>query len=90
MSPSDKPKQKPDYHLEEMDNELLLFHPQEKKVLYMNETTALVWQLCDGQRTIQEITALLVETFPDAAREIPGDLENILKQLQQERVIELA
>lgn len=88
MSPSSVPRQKPDYQLESMDDELLLFHPDEKKVLYLNQTSALVWHLCDGQRTAEQITDLLVEAFPEAASEISQDVEQVLRQLARERVIE--
>ena len=57
MTSVNKPRRKPDYRLEAIDNELLLYHPAETKILYCNETASLIWQLCDGQRTLQEITS---------------------------------
>jgi hypothetical protein len=83
-----KPRRKPDYRLEMIDNELLLFHPAETKILYCNETASLIWQLCDGQRTPQEITTLLTAAFPEAADAIADDVQATLQQFSQHGAIE--
>jgi hypothetical protein len=71
-----------------IDNELLLFHPAQAKILYCNETASLIWQLCDGQRTPQEITHLLAAAFPEAADTIADDVEATLRQFLQHGAIE--
>ena len=87
MHPSDKPCQKPDYRLESIDGELLLYHPEQTKILYCNQTASLVWGLCDGQHTVEEIIGLLSEAFPDAADAIPADVEVTLEQFHQHGAI---
>jgi hypothetical protein len=87
MHPSDKVCQEPDYRLEMIDDELLLYHPGETKILYCNQTASLVWGLCDGSRTVEEITKLLCEAFPDAAYTIPADVEATLEQFHQHGAI---
>jgi len=88
MPESNKPRRKPDYRLEAIDNELLLYHPAQTKILYCNETASLIWQLCDGQHTPQEITALLAAAFPDAAGAIAHDVTATLQQFAQHDAIE--
>jgi hypothetical protein len=90
MSMSKKPRRQPDYRLEMIDNELLLFHPAQAKMLYCNETASMIWQLCDGQRTPQEITALLATAFPEAADRIADDVAATLQQFLQQGAIEFA
>ena len=87
MHPSDKPCREPDYRLESIDDELLLYHPGETKMLYCNQTASLIWGLCDGSRTVEEITYLLCEAFPDAADTIPADVEATLEQFHQHGAI---
>lgn len=87
MSPN-KPRRKPDYRLEAMDGELLLFHPAESRIMYCNETASLIWRLCDGERTVQEIAGLLAEAYPEAAETIPQDVEAALQQFAQHGAIE--
>jgi len=76
----DRPKRKADYKLEEVDGELLLYHPGSTKILYCNETASLIWQLCDGTRSDEEIKVTLRETFPEAADSIGNDVEETLKK----------
>jgi hypothetical protein len=82
-----RPHRNPDYRLEAIDGELLLFHPERGEIMYCNETASLIWQLCDGGRTTQEIVDLLVDTFPEAAAAIPGDVESTLQELHQHGAI---
>lgn len=90
MRPSDKPYRQADYRLEMIDNELLLFHPAQTKILYCNQTASLIWQLCDGQRTLSDITRLLAEAFPGAAATIARDVQDTLQQFLQHGAIGLA
>jgi hypothetical protein len=89
MTSQNKPQRKPDYRLEMIDDELLLFHPGETKILYCNQTASLIWQLCDGQHTVEEITALLSDAFPEAADTIAADVEATLQEFLQPGAIEL-
>jgi hypothetical protein len=88
MASTDRPHRQPDYRLEEIDGELLLFHPGKAQILYCNETASLVWQLCDGKQTVAEIIALLAEAFPEAADSIPDDVEAVLKQFAKHDAVE--
>lgn len=85
---SNKPRRKADYRLEKIDDELLLYHPGETKILYCNQTASLIWELCDGQRTVGEIIAALSEAFPEAAESIPADVEATLGQFLEHGAIE--
>ena len=78
------------YHLEEMDGELLLHHPGSTKTLYLNETASLIWQLCDGQRTTEEIAALLQDAFPGTEEAIAGQVDLTMRQFSEYGAIEFA
>ena len=78
----------PDYRLEKMDDELLLFHPAQTKILYCNESASLIWQLCDGTHTIEEIISILLDAYPDAADVIANDVDATLKQFLEHGAIE--
>jgi hypothetical protein len=77
-----KPFRVPEYRLEQVDNEMLLFNPAKTNILYCNETASLVWQLCDGQRSIGQIVTLLVDAYPEAAESIKRDVQAVLKDFQ--------
>jgi hypothetical protein len=83
-----KPRQKADYRLEVIEDELLLFHPGETKIIYCNPTAALVWRLCDGQRATPEITALLKAAYPEASASLAAEVEAALQQFARHGAIE--
>lgn len=66
--------------MESIDGELLLFHPAQARMMYCNETASLIWQLCDGTRTVDEIVTLLSEAFPEAETQIAEDVRATLEQ----------
>ncbi len=68
------PKPVDGYRVEEIDGELLLYHPQSTATVYMNNTAALVWQLCDGQREVGEIVEILGESFPESGEHLGEDV----------------
>ena len=83
-----KPRRKPGYHLEMMDGELLMFSPGEAQILYCNQTASLIWQLCDGERTVQEIVEMLAAAFPEAEQRIRAEAPATLEKFRQHSVVE--
>ncbi len=83
------PIRKDDYRLEQLDDELLLYHPSEEKIVYLNQTGSLIWGLCDGNHNIEQIISLLSEAFPDAAKAIPSDVKTTLKAFKEAGCIEV-
>ncbi|MFM8322925.1 MAG: pyrroloquinoline quinone biosynthesis peptide chaperone PqqD [Chloroflexota bacterium] len=89
MQPTDRPARKADYRLEQLDDELLLYHPNETRILYLNPTASLIWGLCDGERSVAQIIAVLEEAYPEAQDAIAGDVQDSLAHLLEQGCIEL-
>ena len=87
MSTVSNPLRNPDYRLEKMDDEILLFNAQSQKVLYLNSSASIIWQCCDGERSIAEITRLITEAYPDAAASISADVESTIAEFINQGVI---
>jgi len=77
-----RPKPVPDFLLENLDGEFLLYHPTMASIFYCNPTASLIWQLCDGQRTIAEIITLLREAYPEASETLANDVCATLETFQ--------
>ena len=39
--------------MEVVEGEVLLYHPQQTRAVYLNPTAAVVWGLCDGSRSVR-------------------------------------
>jgi hypothetical protein len=83
------PTTKSSFELEEIDGELLLYSPESTRSIYLNSTASIIWRLCDGNLTAEEIISLLTEAFPDAADSIAQDVLDSLTLFEENNAIDL-
>ncbi|GAB4455671.1 MAG: hypothetical protein Kow0070_04370 [Anaerolineales bacterium] len=69
--------------METLNGEIVLLHPVRNIIIHGSQTSALIWQLCDGARTVGEIVKLLSAAYPDAADEIQADVPAAIQMLTQ-------
>ncbi len=77
-----------DFLLERIDENVLLYHPGLTKTIHLNQTAAIVWDMCDGTRSVQEIADALGLEYPDAVAEIREDVDATLQRFADEGAIE--
>ncbi|ETW92734.1 MAG: hypothetical protein ETSY1_42360 [Candidatus Entotheonella factor] len=72
--------------VQKVSDETLVYNLKTHKAQCLNETSAMVWELCDGTRTVAEITTELSEEFET---QVDQDLVRLaLGQLQKEGLLE--
>jgi hypothetical protein len=54
---------------EEVEGELLIFDEKHNVATQLNETAALMWRSCDGERTLSDLQEVLTEAHGIAADE---------------------
>lgn len=77
------------FQLEELDGETLLYRHSLKKMIYLSESAAVVWKLCDGERTAQEIVNLLADAYPESRETVIGDVVAALDSLVREGALHM-
>lgn len=87
MNLQDIYKQVDDALLEDMDGELLLYHPPTAITLHLNGPSAIVWQLCDGKRSCADIIQMVKEAYPEQAEQIEGDVLKAVGDLVSHHVL---
>jgi hypothetical protein len=55
--------------IQELEKEVLIYDLKENKAYCLNETSALVWQACDGKRSVAEISKFVGEKLNLPANE---------------------
>jgi hypothetical protein len=75
------PCRTPGYVVEQIDDELLLYHGERTTVVYLNQTAFMIWQLCDSERSVADITALLTAVFSEDGDAIAQDVAHAVKLL---------
>jgi predicted transcriptional regulator len=76
----------PGYLLERMDNEITVYHPTLATSLYLNETGALIWELCDGVRPVSEVIDILSELYPEQREQIADDVRALIRRLLEKEI----
>lgn len=87
VSPARVPAPADFVEAELVDGEVLLYHPRQTAAVYLNPTAALVWGLCDGNRTVADIIALLEASYPDADPPVADGVAAALESLQKDGMI---
>ena len=78
MASNHIPQRNGRYLLEEMEGESFVFRPPAEQGIYLNETATVIWKLCDGTRSVQQIVDFLAEAYPDSAADILNDVSNTI------------
>lgn len=82
-----RPSPVPGYRIEVLEDQLLLVQPDNSVIMPLNQLGMLVWQLCDGERTVAEIVEILTNTYPDEAADVLLDVPDLLERLALHRAI---
>jgi len=70
-----------DFFVEDLQDETLLYRTGSQTAIYLNESAAVVWKLCDGTRSAKDIVDLLIESYPEAKASLPQDVEQAVSML---------
>ena len=89
MEASDRPLRCDGFLTQEFDGEVILFDPNQTRALCLNPTASLIWGLCDGAISVNEIVQLLQDAFPEAA-DLAADVRSALDTLSQHDAIRAA
>jgi hypothetical protein len=84
------PNQHRDFQIEQIDGETLLYQHQLKRVIYLNESAALVWHLCDGRRSVADIIDLLINSYADIEDTVRADVIEAIDGLVLEDALYIA
>ena len=84
-----RPRQSEDYTAEKIPCCWILSRAGVDKKIKLNDSSMLIWQLCDGENTVGEMIEALQEAFPDVP-DMDRDVQRALDELLAEELIALA
>lgn len=87
---NDKPVKNESCRMEELDDEVLLYNPENSKTLYINKSASIIWQLCNGQQTVEEIIGLIQEAYPGNDEQLHKDVLDTLSDLKENNAVSIA
>ena len=82
------PKKCEGFLVEELDGEVVLLHPAKNIIIHSNETAALIWQMCDGINTVEDIVNILSGAYPESKNEIAKDVPETIQKLRSQGALD--
>jgi hypothetical protein len=75
-----KPIRKPGITVKDIGGETLLYSPEEEAIHVLNPTAQLIWELCNGEHTVEDMEQAIRASFSvDDGRDVIGDIQRTLK-----------
>lgn len=83
------PYHSPETRMQKFDDEVVVYCTQRKKAIYLNETAAVIFELCDRTRTVADIVKLISENYPDQIEEVREHIIAAIEYLWREGAIRI-
>ncbi|UCE89722.1 MAG: PqqD family protein [Pseudomonadota bacterium] len=71
-----------------VDDEALLLDVETNQIHQLNPTACFIWSQCDGSTSVEQIADIVVERFEVERSAAINDIERILQQLDDLKLIE--
>ena len=83
-----RPVRKPDITVKQVGSEVIVFGRADKEIHVLNATAKLIWDLCDGKHTVEEIEASIRSRFsvpPES--NLTEDIQKTLRVFDQKGLL---
>lgn len=84
------PEIDPAVAVERLDSEVVVYQPRERMLTVLNSSAALVWEFCDGSRTVAELVARVASEVGVGAGDIETDVAAFLQDARARGLIRTA
>ena len=72
---------------QEAQGQTVLLRLDDGSYYALDDVGARVWELCDGQRSLEEIVAVMREEFAAPTEEIAADVQEFVEELRREQLL---
>ena len=79
---------RPDVLIEGIDEETVLFDPQNRNTYALNQVGSIIWQLCDGEHTPYEISEEISDALGVDSAHVLKDVLKIINELLDKKLVE--
>jgi hypothetical protein len=71
----------------ELPEELILYDPESDRAFLLNHTSAVIWDLCNGERSEHQIAVQVAQDFGAPQAEVLQDVTRTIDQLRCDSLI---
>jgi len=84
-----KPVQRPDCEVQKIPCCWIVTIPEQDRRVKLNDSSMLIWQLCEGGNTVGEIIEALQQQYP-GVEGMDKDIQRALDELLEEQLITIS
>ena len=88
MKPPQHPTLRHDLIFRQVEEHFVVYDPVTDRTALFNLTAAVVLDLCDGSRTVEEIAAAVAETFAADAAEVAENVTSSIEEFAGQGLLE--
>ena len=77
-----------DVSLQRVGQEAILHDRRNGRAHVINESAAQIWELCDGQNSLEQIVSAFAAAYALPAADVQADVQYILAKFHELRVLE--
>ena len=74
---------------EELDGESLVYNPEQATTIHLDGPASLIWQLCTGENSVEDMISLVGEHFPEQAEQVRVDIVDTVAGLAKKNFLQL-
>ncbi len=85
----DRPaKVRDDLAVVELDGEAVIYDEESGNLHHLNPTATIVFRLCDGTASVEELSRDIAETFGVAIDEVSSQVRSLIQEFRKARLLE--
>ena len=74
----------------EIDDELVIYDHRMQKTQFLNTSASIIWSMCDGENTIEEISCQLADLYGLRVDEVSADSFEIICEMYNAGLLSLS
>lgn len=64
-----------------------LYNRDTMTLVHLNESAAVIWQLCDGQRTVEQMIAVLRSAYPEQSDRLESEIRDTIREFAAQNIV---
>ena len=81
------PRRRDDLIERELPEELILYDPENDRAFLLNRVAALIWDLCDGNNSVEMIADQIATMFTNPVKQIHDDVRSFIGKYLREGLL---
>lgn len=78
------------FELVQVEGETILYDQATHDVIYLDSSASIIWALCDGHRSVRDISHAIARAYPESRDAIPGDVQRTVAELARQGALTLS